>query len=351
MNIFILSEFYSNSSNQNSVCFGFNYVFERILADTCNATIIYPESNDRIGLYNRCKNRIFKSWFKFEELPILKDKPNILLVIGLGPQHLLAMSSLGNLLEKFDLRLAYLIDIFDPRHIDSSVIPYLDHILVTIPELVDETNQFISEKSSFMPLGTDVLKYGSNSLHRCIDIINYGRGNPKIHQSLQLHFNQLNSNHLYFHSTFDTSQVYNLQEHILLLNKLLSKSKISLCFEPSQISRFRGYSPLTFRWFEGWAAGCTIVGKKPFSKGTNELMDWENSTIEIPENPSEWIPFFEELLGDQETLLANSQRNYRECLLRHDLRYRIKDIFDIVGLPIPSRLNDEIKYLKQKGIQ
>jgi hypothetical protein len=100
---------------------------------------------------------------------------------------------------------------------------------------------------------------------------------------------------------------------------------------------------------EGWAAGCTIVGRKPFGKNVAELINWEKSTIEIPENSAEWIPFFEELLEDKEMLLANSQRNYRECLLRHDWRYRIRDMFQTVDLPIPEKLEEEIVQLKRKA--
>jgi hypothetical protein len=78
-------------------------------------------------------------------------------------------------------------------------------------------------------------------------------------------------------------------------------------------------------------------------------MDWENSTYEIPDNPNDWIPFLEQLLDDRETLLKNSQRNYRESLLRHDWRYRIRDIFHTLELPIPEKLHQEIARLTEKA--
>ncbi|NEQ24283.1 MAG: glycosyltransferase family 1 protein, partial [Microcoleus sp. SIO2G3] len=133
-----------------------------------------------------------------------------------------------------------------------------------------------------------------------------------------------------------------------LLAKLLDRSKISLCFEPSYIERFQGYSPILLRWFEGWASGCTIVGRRPFGQGVADLMDWKNSTIELPENSADWIPFFEDLLGDEEAIAANARRNYRECLLRHDWRYRLRDLFNLLELPVPEKLNFGIANLKQK---
>jgi hypothetical protein len=48
-------------------------------------------------------------------------------------------------------------------------------------------------------------------------------------------------------------------------------------------------------------------------------------------------------------LLANTQRNYRECLLRHDWRYRLKVMFETAGLPIPEKLELEIGQLQQKA--
>ena len=78
-------------------------------------------------------------------------------------------------------------------------------------------------------------------------------------------------------------------------------------------------------------------------------MDWPNSTIELPDASSEWIPFFEDLLANKEMLLANTQRNYRECLLRHDWRYRLKVMFETAGLPIPEKLELEIGQLQQKA--
>lgn len=346
MNLFVLSEL---QSAKNHVGWLANYDLETVLAQTCDATFIYPEPNDKIRFLKRCRHRIFKSWFKIKDLPTLSRGPNILLITGIKPNSLLMLPALGSLLEKFDLRLAYLFDIYDPHDLDKQVISSCDRFFIPVAEVADRISEYFSVSTTFLPLAFETLKFGSNQRHRCIDIISYGRGNAELHKQLQSHFNQPGKTQIYFHSTFSEPQLNSIKEHRMLLAKLLQKSKISLCFEPSQTERFKGHSPILYRWFEGWAAGCTIVGKKPFGKGVSELTDWSNSTIDIPDSPSEWIPFFEELLGNEEMLLANSQRNYRECLLRHDWRYRIRDMFKTVELPIPAKLDDEIGQLKQKA--
>ncbi len=346
MNLFVLSEL---QFVKNHVGWLASYDLEQVIANTCNATFIYPESNDKIRFFKRYRHRIFNSWFKTKDLPTLGEGPNILLVVGINYYSLQMMPSLGSLVKKFDLRLAYLFDIYEPRYLAKQLVPEFDYLFFPVAEIADQVRELFSVNTRFLPHAVNALDYGSNHHHRCIDVISYGRGNPDLHISLQKHFNQTESERIYFHSTFSNPQVNSYKEHKTLLAKLLGKSKISLCFEASKEERFKGYSPLLTRWLEGWAAGCTIVGRKPFGKNVAELINWEKSTIEIPENSAEWIPFFEELLEDKEMLLANSQRNYRECLLRHDWRYRIRDMFQTVDLPIPEKLEEEIVQLKRKA--
>jgi hypothetical protein len=166
---------------------------------------------------------------------------------------------------------------------------------------------------------------------------------------LQQHYNRQDPNRLYHHSTVAQPIVENFQEHFLLLRKLLNRSKISLCFEASGLSRFQGHSPILYRWLEAWSAGCTVVGKRPFGTGVADLIDWENSTIDIPDDPDVWIDFFELLLNDEATLAMNSKRNYQQCMLRHDWRYRIKDMLATVGLPIPDTLANAIEQLQKQA--
>lgn len=359
MGVYVLSERPVNNHVGWAAC----YDLESTLKDAfCDATILHPIENQHIELFNLCKipterlgalkrynHRLFKSWFKLEQPPILDEGPNILLVIGMSGGFLLSLFALGSLLKQFDYRIAYLLDGFEPSSIDRDVIPLLDHLFVTSSELADEIRSSTSLKVDFLPLAINTFRFEpAFNKERPIDIINYGRSDLEVHQQLQKYFNSSKSNRLYLYSTFNQPGVYNLQEHFELLYRLLGCSKISLCFEASKLKRFRGQSPLLYRWFEAWASGCTVVGRKPFGQGVSDLMDWDNSAINLPANSSQCLPFLEELLNDKTFLLRNAERNYRECVLRHDWRYRIKAMFETVGLPIPDRLNHQILDLKKK---
>jgi len=135
---------------------------------------------------------------------------------------------------------------------------------------------------------------------------------------------------------------------MMLHSRLLNHAKISLCFEASDVPRFYQDSPLLYRWLESWLYGCTIVGKRPFGTGVAELMDWENSAVDFPRDGNA-VEFLESLLADQDFLAHNSLRNHCECLMRHDWRYRLRDMLAIASLPVSARLEAEIQALQEKG--
>jgi hypothetical protein len=390
MHLYILSENHPDDCRVSLLC---NQNLEDVLARLFNVTLLYPRLNQtiklgshrfsdhKIAFTRRYRQRLSKSWFDLEQLPTLGKGPNVLLIIGFTPRHLLSIHTLGPLLKRFDLRIAYLNDGFALDHIDTSVIPYLDHLFVATAEFADEINRdprFKTLSAHFLPMGYNTFEL-EHPQNRWIDILSYGRRNEVLHQQLVAHSHLPSGGFggpdrmrsgvssgissgvssgigsgskrgpFYFYSTFSHETLLNKQDHFMLQSKLLGSSKISLCFESSDVPRFRGYSPLLYRWFEAWAYGCNVVGKRPFGRGVAELMDWPDSAIDLPDQPADWLPYLESILADQDRLAANSQRNYRECLLRHDWRYRIQSLFDTVGLPSSEILKADIRTLQERA--
>ncbi|MBM0740909.1 glycosyltransferase family 1 protein [Phormidium sp. CLA17] len=354
MNLFVLSELHPN---HNHVGWSVSHSLEEALSAVCNVHFLYPIQNegiawlkpkepDRPDMITRTRQSLFKSWYTPDELPTLGEGPNVLLVIGMKPRFLLSIFTLGHLLDQFDLRVGYLLDGFDPSQLNRPALPKLDHLFVITPSLATEVCQLHSINSSFLSLATDTFPLNEYQPHRSIDILSYGRTNEQVHAQLQ-QFNKPESQRLYMHSTFCGAEVHDVGEHRALLNRLLHRSRISLCFEGSYLQRFRGRSPLLYRWFEGWAAGCVIAGKKPSGKGIEKLMDWQDSAIDVPDDPDEVIPFFEALLQDEPRIQEISRRNYVECRLRHDWRYRFRDLFNVLNLPLPDRLVEQIEQLQR----
>jgi hypothetical protein len=356
MNLFVLSELHSG---HNHVGWSVSYSLEDTLSATCNVQFLHPIQNqglscfhpqgfarDRPDFVTRTQQYLFKSWYELDKLPTLGSGLNVLLVIGLKPRFLLSIFALKDLLDQFDLRIGYLLDGFDPEKLNRPPLPKLDHLFVITPSLAQEVERIHSVKTSFLPLAANTFSLPEYQSQRSIDILGYGRINQQVHKQLQK-FNEAGSQRLYLYSTFAGAEVYDVRDHLALLNRLLGRSKISLCFEASYLQRFKGRSPLLYRWFEGWAAGCVIVGKKPVDKGIEALMGWQDSTLGIPDDLEDLIPFVESLLQDEPRLQEISWRNYVECRLRHDWRYRLRHMFEKLNLPLPAQLIEQIEQLQR----
>lgn len=345
MNLFVLSECEPENVDvgllvsRNLECF---------LSRVFNATFLYPKKDKKIALLHRSKNRLLKSWFTLDQLPKLGKGPNVLLILGTTPHFLLSTYALKGWLKQFDVRIGYVLDGFPVSELDRRSVPNLDYLFVMNSEITQEIQKVHGIDTYFLPLAIDTFNVELNQSPRWIDVLGYGRTHEQFHQQL-LQLAHQPEGPFYFYSTFAHSELKNCHEHMLLQSKLLSHAKLNLCFEASNVPRFQGHSPLLYRWFESWLWGCNPVGKKPFGQGVAELMDWENSVIELPDDPADWLLFLQETLTDQETLATNSQRNYRACLLQHDWGYRFQTMFNVAGLPTPESLQAYIRALQLKA--
>ncbi|MCS6814110.1 MAG: glycosyltransferase [Cyanobacteria bacterium] len=364
MNLVVLSQIHPSNRH---VGFSVIHDFEHFLRSTLKPTFLYPLPNQSINVklfkhykfsdkglafLRRYRHRIFKSWYELSVPPAIekipnRDDPNVLLILGMTPDFLLSIHTLEAVLDQFDLKIAYLLDMSFASHVDRSVASLLDYVFVISTGFFDHSVTNLSFEIGVIPLGIDTCQVHYNRGHRPIDIFGYGRFEPSVHRVLQAHYNQSPQlERIYLHSTFSGGEVESVTEHLALHSRLLSHTKISLCFEASKSPRFQGASPLLFRWLEGWLHGCVLVGKAPRDREVAPLMDWENSTLEIPDNLNDVVPFVEALLDNRHLLETTSYRNYHECCLRHDWAYRLRDMFNTVELPIPEPITDRIRQLQ-----
>ena len=129
--------------------------------------------------------------------------------------------------------------------------------------------------------------------------------------------------------------------------KVLQRTKILLAFhlffEPTG-NRPRSMM-LTSRWFEGLTTGCIIVGKRPTGSMAEEMIDWPNSTFELPDNKKNAIHFIKELLYNQTLIDETRERNVLEMVHRHDWRYRIETIMNTFNLEKSPLLMENLSQL------
>ncbi|HEY9907968.1 MAG TPA: glycosyltransferase [Thermosynechococcaceae cyanobacterium] len=290
---------------------------------------------------------------------ILPKEPNVLLMVALCGANLSLLSSIPQWRQQFDVVAAYVFDAWSPE-IYPKLTGQLDRLFVPMPEIIDLLRRQLKVPVSLLPFGADALGQGSGRCDRPIDLMSYGRIPKADHTAFLSAFNHPNSDRLYYRSTprqgeFFPRDLYAQRrdsEDTALLYHLLRKSKLTLAYDTLQPGmRQFPHSFVTLRWFQGGAAGCAIVGKRPTTPLADELLDWEEATIELPDDPQHSVDCIQDLLQDTRRLEAIHQRNYLQNLRRHDWRLRIRDLLMELQVPLPEPLVEQIAALKTKHRQ
>jgi hypothetical protein len=360
MNIFVLS----SRALGSSVFWDTVFELENIVVRTCNAQLLVPSARDVFQwsytlypLAGRIVRKAVKSTtgvYNLPLLPQLSDKPNVLLMIGISGSDLELLSSIPKWRERFDVVIAYIFDSW-AAEIYSKNVSHLDHLFVGIPEIIDELKQSFGIPVSLIPFAADVLVQGSGQLKRSIDLTSFGRIPSQYDTVFSNKFNQPGSEQIYYRSTPRTQELFPKLPYEMrrdepdarLLFHILRHSKLTLAFDTLYPGmRQFPYSIITLRWFYATATGCAVVGKRPTTPLMDELMNWEDATIELPDDPQKSVEFINELLQDEVRLNSIYKRNYVESLARHDWRHRIQSMLEAVKIPLPQGLLEELSQIK-----
>ncbi len=357
-------------STASSVSWDPVYELENLIASTCNAMILAPGYRPAVqrarstgGRVNRWVEKAFgKTIGRYEPVPLMlpaTTQPKVLLVTAICGADLNLLSAIKGWRQQFDCVAAYVFDAWG-LPIYPSFTRQLDHLFVPMPELITSLHQGLHIPVSFLPFGVDALRQGSGASDRPIDVISYGRIPQPFHKAFAAAFNQPQSAQLYYRATprrrdYAPILPYEQREDDRdrqLFFQLLRRTKLALAFDTLYPGmREFPHSFVTLRWFEGAAAGCAIIGKRPTTPVADQLFNWEDATIEIPDDPLAAIAFVQELLADFSRLATIRQRNYWHTLAQHDWRWRIQQIFQTLNLPIPHPLADELRAVEAKVAQ
>ena len=75
------------------------------------------------------------------------------------------------------------------------------------------------------------------------------------------------------------------------------------------------------------------------------MFPWPDALIELPDDPSRAVEFITSLLSEPTFISETRTRNVAEMCRRHDWRYRIRDIYQELRLPLPDSLKLELQAL------
>lgn len=305
---------------------------------------VYSEPAPPKGIFSRASRPSFSVDLTGVEIPSGAK----LLVLCFTPRFLSVLKSLKKHISRFDAICVYCLDGFDSKTMNgygAEALEGIDIIFTATEEMVDDFKRLGVHDSHYLPFGVDTLTQATLEAKKTIDVLSFGRSHKLYHEALESQLNDPKDPRVYIHSTFAGAELTSQEEHRRLHWKLLQRSKISLCFESSQVERFCGRSPVLYRWYECLAAGCAIVGTRPKCASAGDILGWPNSTIEVPSDAGAFMQLVDELLADEDLLANICSTNKMEVLRRHDWRYRIRDILYKLDLPVPGELQRDLDRL------
>jgi hypothetical protein len=219
-----------------------------------------------------------------------------------------------------------------------------DHVFVGMRHPVEEVARIVGRPCSYLPLAVDVLRFSPlpETPSQAIDICNIGRRSAVTHKALMALARDRRI--VYYYDTVAASgagrrqrtfQVDEASEHRLLLASILQRSRYlitnrALVNEPSVTS---GHDEFGTRFYEGAAAGTVMLGEPPRTEEFDRQFSWPDAVIPLPFDAPNIGEVLGELDRDPDRLARIRADNMRNAALRHDWVYRLRTVFDTLGVP------------------
>jgi Glycosyl transferases group 1 len=218
-----------------------------------------------------------------------------------------------------------------------------DHVFVGVQHAVNEVSQIVGVPCRYLPLAADVLRFSPypDLPPRTIDVCNIGRRSEVTHAAL---LGLARQRRLFYH--YDTVaadgpnrkqrtfRVSDPEEHRLLLANLLRRSRYYIA-NRSRVNEpefTMGRDEISSRFYEGAAAGTVMLGEPPRTPLFEAQFDWPDALIRLPFDSPEIARILAGLDADPERLSRVQRSNVRNAALRHDWVYRVREVFEVLGL-------------------
>jgi hypothetical protein len=319
--------------------------FEDLFQGFSGGRIVCAEHRSIRTVLGRTKSHVLGPFLRLDEC----EGGEFLLVVAREPSDLRMIHALPNARKRFRRIVGYVIDSYFAEAFERSARHY-DHVFSTTEEGAELLRCRYGVSSSVLRQGFDCLRWANAKVDRSIDLIGFGRQPGSYHRSFQSAFHNVESKVLYLHSPIGTREGADVYTERPMMLKLLQHSKISLAFhllvEPVG-KRPRAASFVTSRWLESLGSGCLVVGKKPPGLMAREMFPWPDALIDLPDDPSRAVDFIMSLLSESDFISDTRNRNVVEMCRRHDWRYRIRDIYQQLQLPVPDSLQLELQTLAE----
>ena len=166
---------------------------------------------------------------------------------------------------------------------------------------------------------------------RTIDVYAMGRRLPALHhQMLQAMRSGLIN---YVFDLFDSSVPFikDFDGHSLCKAQFLKETKFFpnfgiRSFQSKELELAGDEDAITYRCYEGAAAGTVMFGSAPTSPDYSLLFDWDDAIIPAPVGECDYVEFLQSLETQAGRMNSIRRRNVSNSLLKHDFAYRFQSI-------------------------
>jgi hypothetical protein len=268
------------------------------------------------------------------------------------PHELYALAALPDWRRRSRVAACYIMEVW-PHLLPDYLLELLaefDCIFLGSRNAAVDVGRITGRPCVYLPGGVDVLTFmpRADPPSRVIDVCNIGRRAQSTHDAL-LNLARARRNFFYYYDTVAASghdykqrtfHVHKAAEHRLLLASILQRSQYYIA------NRARANEPaftvrgdeISFRFYEGAAAGTVMIGEPPRGPEFERQFDWPDAIVPMPfEAPN--IADLLMRLDDDETRVARIRRdNMYHAALRHDWVYRIHEVFSRLGLPPTQKM-------------
>jgi hypothetical protein len=224
-----------------------------------------------------------------------------------------------------------------------------DHIFVGCRGSVEALSKALDRPCHWLPAATDTLRfspYANSPAARVIDVYSIGRRYGGMHDALCCEAQQ--GKIFYIYDTFAgaDAELYDTKQHRNLYANMAKRSRYFVV-APAKMnnpSDTQGQIEFGSRYYEGAAAGCVLIGKRPDSEAFSEMFPGPDSVISVQPDGSDIVEILARLNSEPERIAEISRRNSVQSLLKHDWVRRWKEIFDAAGMePSPRMLARECR--------
>jgi len=348
---------------QNYVFNSCLFEFEDIIETVDSADILSPPQYNWLG--RSIKRSVVNAARSVKSLSLSSVNPyvgtidlhyeyEIYFVILDFPWSVSSLNLLKNWRRKCRIAVCYVVEIWnaDLPHM-ANFMPFFnqfDLICIGTYHVLEAVQDMATPPCIFVAPGIDTLKFYTNPQEddRNIDICNLGRRSPVTHDALIKKAET--GDFFYYHEITNGSDVRvgNHQTHRTLVANTLKSSRyfITNYAKADKPDRIAGEYEIGYRFFEGAAAGCVLIGAPPRGKMFQKYFDWPDAVIPVELDEPNIVNIIDELDAQPGLVKQIQTNNVINSLLKHDWVYRWEQILAELGMPATAAMQSRKTRLK-----